>query len=260
MSRRPANRTLRALFLVWLWSTCVAAPALAASDPTTEHDQCVREAETDPQGALARARLWSNQGGGFEADHCAAMALFGMRQYREAAASFERLAQGAPNAGPSERARIYDQAGQARLVADDAMQAKIDFDAALRFAPGDADLMIDRAEALAALRNYWDAIDDLNRASDLAPQKPDIYLYRAAAYRAVGSLQLAREDIDRNLKLAPNNPVGLLERANIRRLAGDVAGAKEDWQTVVRLAPQTPEAAAASANLDRLGPTRNATP
>ncbi len=226
----------------------------------TEHDQCVREAETDPQSALARARLWSNQGGGFEADHCAAMALFGLRQYREAAAGFERLAQGSTTVAPADRARLYDQAGQAWLVADDATQAKADFDSALRFAPGDADLMIDRAEALAALRDYWNAIDDLNRASDVAPQKPEIYLYRAAAYRAVDALALAREDIDRNLKLAPNNPVGLLERANIRRLAGDVPGAKQDWQSVARLAPGTPEAAAAKANLDRLGPTRNAAP
>jgi tetratricopeptide (TPR) repeat protein len=209
---------------------------------------------------LAQAKLWSNQGGGLEADHCAAMALFGLRQYREAAASFERVAQGMTDAGMQDRAQIYDQAGQARLVADDVAQAKSDFDAALRFAPRDPDMLIDRAEALATLRQYWDAIDDLNRASDVAPEKPEIYLYRAAAYREVDALELAREDIDRHLKLVPNNPVGLLERANIRRLAGDVPGAKGDWQSVVKLAPGTPEAVAAQVNLDRLGPTRAAPP
>lgn len=233
-----------------------AAAARAASDPATEHDKCVAEAETDPQAALARAKQWSNQGGGFDADHCVAMALYDMKRYAEAAAAFEKLARGMVKASPADQARVYDQAGQARLVADQPRAAKTDFDAALRLTPDNPEMLIDRSEALAGEHKYWNAIDDLNRASDLAPNRADIYVYRAAAYRALDELQMARLDIDRYLRLAPNNPVGLLERGNIRRLQGDIAGARRDWLHVTKLAPGTAVATAAKENLARLGAVR----
>jgi tetratricopeptide (TPR) repeat protein len=256
MSRRPANKVSLAVSVfvaAALWSAG-ARPALAATgDPDTEHDQCVASAEKDPEAALAQAKQWSNQGGGLLADHCAAMALYDMKHYREAAQAFERLAQTMTDQDPAGRARLYDQAGQAWLVADQPGRALGDFESALRLAPNDPDLLIDRAEALADAKKYWDAIDDLNRASDLAPQKAEIYAYRAAAYRAVDSLDLARDDVEHNLRLAPDNPIGLLERGNIRRIEGDVAGARKDWLSVERIAPDSPSAGAASRNLARLG-------
>jgi tetratricopeptide (TPR) repeat protein len=234
------------------------APAWArvTSDPTTEHDQCVAQAEADPEAALARARQWSNSGGGFDADHCAAMALFDMNHYADAAAAFDKLARGMETSGLADQAAIYDQAGQAWLLANRPRAAKADLDAALRLTPNDPDLLIDRAESLAAAKDYWSAIDDLNRASDIAPNRAEIYAYRAAAYRALEALPLARQDIDRNLKLAPNNPVGLLERGNIERIQGDVAGARRDWVSVTRIAPDSAAATAAENNLARLGKIR----
>jgi tetratricopeptide (TPR) repeat protein len=234
-------------------------PALAriGSDPTSEHDQCVGEAETDPEAALARAKQWSNSGGGFDADHCAAMALFDMKHYAEAAQTFEKLARGMAKAAPADQARMYDQAGQAWLIDNRPLSAKTDFDAALRLTPDDPDLLIDRAEALAAVKQYWNAIDDLNRANDLAPKKAEIYAYRAAAYRALDVPALARQDIEQNLKLAPGNPIGLLERGNIRRIQGDVAGARQDWLSVTKIAPGSVTAEAAVQNLARLGVIRD---
>jgi len=254
----PANRARRIRRLVLGFSIASAhvGTVLAAGapiDPVTEHDQCVMMAfETDPHGALERARQWSKQGGGLPADHCAAVALYELKQYREAAQAFDKLAAAMAKETPTGRASVYDQAGQAWLVADNPRQAKSDFDTALRLDADNPDLLIDRAESLAALHQYWDAIDDLNRASDLAPQQPEIYAYRAAAYRAVDSLDLAREDIAHNLKLAPNNPVGLLERGNIRSIDGDVAGARQDWLLVAKVAPDSPSAAAANVNLTHL--------
>jgi tetratricopeptide (TPR) repeat protein len=259
MSPRRASSTLHpgwagALLAASLWAAIPAA--FAASDPASEHDQCVAQAESDPQAALARAKQWSNSGGGFDADHCVAMALFGMKQYAEAAHTFENLAKSMANEGIVDQARMYDQAGQAWLVADKPLSAKANFDAALRLTPSDPEILIDRAEALAAAKEYWSAIDDLNHASDLAPNKAEIYVYRAAAYRALDALPLARQDIEYNLKLAPNNPVGLLERGNIRRTQGDVAGARRDWLSVTKIAPGSSSAMAAAQNLTRLGKIR----
>lgn len=261
MPRSQANSTrllhgAAIILAAALWGHGTAFATPRQSDPASEHDQCVTEAETDPEAALARAKQWSNAGGGFDADHCVAMALFDMKHYAEAARLFEKLAAGLASVGLVEQAQVYDQAGQAWLVANQPHAAKTDFDAALRLTPSDPDLLIDRAEALAAAQEYWSAIDDLNRASDLAPKKAEIYAYRAAAYRALDALPLARQDIDYNLKLAPNNPVGLLERGNIRRLQGDVAGARRDWISVTKIAPGSSSAAAAEGNLARLGKIR----
>jgi tetratricopeptide (TPR) repeat protein len=260
MRHNPANskrlqRCFGALLLVVVCSS-TAFGAQPPIDPAFQHDQCVAEAETDPQASLARARQWSNNGGGFNADHCAATALFYLKHYAEAARLFEKLARGMAPEGLVEQARVYDQAGQAWLVANQPSSAKADFDAALQLTPVDPDLFIDRAEALAAAKDYWAAIDDLNRASELAPRRPEIYVYRATAYRAVDALPLARQDIELNLKLAPNNVVGLLERGNIRRMQGDFAGARRDWISVTKIAPGSSSAAAAEENLARLGKIR----
>lgn len=254
--RLPPGAARFVLAFICAAVTLTPAAARITSDPTTEHDQCVAQAETDPEAALARARQWSNSGGGFDADHCAAMALFDLNHYAEAAAAFEKLAHGMGSSGLADQAAIYDQAGQAWLLANRPRAAKADLDAALRLTPNDPDLLIDRAEMLAAARDYWGAVDDLNRASDIAPNKADIYAYRAAAYRALEALPLARQDIDRNLKLAPNNPVGLLERGNIERIQGDVAAARRDWVSVTRIAPDSAAATAAENNLVRLGKIR----
>jgi tetratricopeptide (TPR) repeat protein len=255
MSRKPANR-LAAALLAAAWCVTAAPAALALGDPAAEHDQCVAEAEKDPEAALIRARQWSRQGGGPDADHCAAMALYDLRRYPEAAQAFDGAARATAAASPILAAQIFDQAGQAWLVANEPQSARTEFDAAIRLSPDDPDLRIDRAEALAALGQYWKAVDDLNRASDLAPKRAEIYAYRAAAYRALNELTMARADIARNLRLAPDNPVGLLERGNIRRLDGDLVGARRDWLEVTRIARGTPEAAAAAQNLDRLGAIR----
>ncbi len=111
---------------------------------------------------------------------------------------------------------------------------------------------IDRAEAFADLGQYWDAIDDLNRAIELAPSRAEAYIYRGTAYRYVDARELALEDIQHGLALAPNSTMGLLERGNLRRLSGDVAGARQDWLRVTELAPQTPEGKAATVNLANL--------
>jgi len=179
-----------------------------------------------------------------------------MKRYPEAARLFEKLARGRASEGLVEEAQVYDQAGQAWLVANQPLAAKADFDKALQLTPVDPDLFIDRAEALAAAKDYWGAVDDLNRASELAPKRPEIYAYRATAYLALDALPLALQDIETNLKLAPNNPVGLLERGNIRRKQGDVAGARRDWVRVTKVAPRSTSAAAAEENMARLGKIR----
>ncbi|HEY1507256.1 MAG TPA: tetratricopeptide repeat protein, partial [Stellaceae bacterium] len=215
-------------------------------------DRCLELTHSDPQKAYNDAESWRDVGGGFPAQHCAAVALVGLKKYTEAAGRLEALANAMMQAGPEMRGEAMEQAGQAWLLAGRPNEAKSAFDAALGFKPKDPELLINRAEAYALGTKYFDAIDDLNIVIDQTPNRVDALVYRSSAYRQLGSLDLAADDIERALRLDPNSVPGLLERGNLRRLMNDNAGAKADWQQVLKLGAGTPAAASAQDNLAQL--------
>jgi tetratricopeptide (TPR) repeat protein len=222
-------------------------------DATLLHDRCVSFSRTEPKQALERAKLWRDEGGGYFADHCIAMALFELHDYKAAAKRFEEIAARMMQLPVLQRAQTLDQAGQAWLMGNDPTQAKADFDAAIALNGGDAEMYVDRAQALALGRHYWEAIDDLNRAIDLEPKRADAYIYRATAYRLVEAIDLAIDDVENGLRLTPDSVDGLLERGILHRLKGDLPAARADWQRVVQLAPTSTAGAAAKTNLAGLG-------
>lgn len=252
-SRPRAARLVPSLLLL---TSIAAAPAAADSPPLAadlHYAECLATSRQNPAAGLAAAQDWRNAGGGFPAMHCAAVALFGLARYPEAAAAFEALAGAMMQERPDLRAGALEQGGQAWLLAGKPEAARHDFDAALQYTPIDPDLLIDRARALADERQFAAAIADLDAALKLAPKRADALVYRASSRRQLGDLARARQDVDAALKLAPDDSGGLLERGNIRRLAGDAAGAREDWRAVERLAPKTPAALSAKDNLAALG-------
>jgi len=253
MRRRRASRiALLAVVPLLAGAAPSTTPVIPLIPPSQRYDACLAETRHDPAAALKSAEMWRDVGGGFPAEHCAAIALIGLQRYSEAAQRLEALA-GQMMSEPADlRADALDQAGQAWLLADQPDRAKTAFDAALSFVPHKPDFLIDRSEALADGGHYWDAIDDLNRALEADPKNVDALVFRASAYRHVGSadaLELANADANRALALAPNSVSGLLERGNIRRLRGDNVGAKADWQRVIALAPQSQAARYARNNL-----------
>lgn len=267
---KPANRRYRVLAFGLVAAALAlslgAAAGIAATPspqptnvlppaplPDAQHyDRCLQMAHTDPQKAYDDAQSWHDLGGGFPAQHCAAVALVGLKKYAEAATQLEGLANAMLQQGPDMRADALEQAGQAWLLANQPNQAKAAFDAALSLKPKDVELLIDRAEAFALGGTLFDAIDDLNTVLDEAPNRVDALVYRASAYRQLGSLDLALDDAERALRLDPNSAAGLLERGNIRRLKNDDAGAKADWQRVAQLAPGSAAAASAQDNIAHL--------
>jgi tetratricopeptide (TPR) repeat protein len=260
----PANSRVRAAFGAALAiSLMVGGFARAADkravpdDDSARYQKCLDAARKAPAAALASAEDWRAAGGGFPADHCAAVALFGLARYPQAAERFEALAGAMMQRGPDLRAGALQQAGQAWLLANVPKKARSDFDAALSFTPEDPDLLIDRARGDAESLDWKTAIADLDRALALSPGRADALVYRASAWRQLGDLDRARADIGSALAAAPDDASGLLERGNIRRLTGDAVGAGADWRKVVERAPGSPEAAAAKGNLVRLSAAGN---
>ncbi len=233
-----------------------AAPARAQDDTgeqEREYQDCMVLARAAPADGFESALSWAAFGGGGGARHCAAVALIGLGQYREAARRLERLAAELRAGNAALSLDVLVQAGQAWILAGDATRAHAVQSAALDIDPDNVELLLDRGITLATAKNYWEAVDDFNRALELAPGRPDLLTLRASAYRYLDALDLARDDIARALTHAPNDPDALLERGMLRRLAGDRAGARDDWLRVIGLAEGTPSAEAARANLAKLG-------
>lgn len=243
------------MLLGWATTTATAAdPALPrnAEAEAATYDRCMKLARQDPGAARKLAATWHEHGGAHPADHCAAVALIGLKRYKEAAARLETLAQAMTNAPASLRAEVLDQAGQAWGLAGDPVRAYAAAGEAVALQPHDPDLLIDRATAAAAAGYFDKAVADLDHVLKADPGRIDALIYRASANRTLDRLDPALADIEKALTLEPKSATALLERGNIRRLKGDIAGARQDWEQVGRLAPGSQADMAARANIEHL--------
>lgn len=220
--------------------------ALAASADSVRYHRCMT---SSPAPALADAEDWIKHGGGVPAQHCAAHALVGLNRFAEAATRLDRLAAGRDLPDPSFRAELSDQAGNAWLLAGDGAKAVQSFSAALALSGGDADLFADLGRAQAMRKNWPEVVLDMNAALQLR-RDPDLLVLRASAHRALKQFGDARTDIEAALKLRPNDGNALVERGLLRKELGDLGGAKRDFQAALK----TKASATAKENLSLLAP------
>jgi tetratricopeptide (TPR) repeat protein len=228
------------------------APISALADESgggMQYGQCLARAQGDPEAALLLANAWRSKGGGGAAEHCAAVALVGLRRYAEAGASLDSLARSDFATTAATRLELYDQAGNAWLLAGDSGKAITSFSAALSVDPANADVLADRARANALAQRWAKAESDLTAALLVSPNRADLYVLRGSARHAMGRKAEARADIDLALRLQPGFPDALVERGISKFEAGDLAGARGDWQLVVSSAPGSAAAASAQQHL-----------
>jgi len=249
MRGTQAVTAMRTLGLGAALALVVSMPAAAAP---SRYDACLNRAQTDPAGAFADATMWAKHGGAAAADHCAAVALVGLRRYGDAAGRLDALAHSPFAADPARRSALFDQAGNAWLLAGRPDSAVASFSAGLAADSFDADLLADRARALAAQQNWAKAESDLSAALMVNGDRADLYVLRGSARHALGRKADARADFDRALRLQPANADALLERGTMKFEAGDVAGARADWQKAAEVAPGS---AAADTARQRLADT-----
>lgn len=248
-----AGRAIAAAMVTLAFAVAAAtAWAQSGEDPARRYAACMSMARENPEKAYRRAIDWRRSGGGQASRHCEAVAMLGLGLYAEAARQFEQLAQAAAGKRGSLQSDLLGQAANAWLIAGKPDAAYTAQTAALKIAPDDVELLIDRSVSLASSLKYRQAIDDLSRALEIDPKRPEALVFRASAYRRLDSLDRAKEDIDRALFIDPGRPEGLLERGIILRHGGDAAGARRDWLKVLDLAPWSPAAEAAQRNLERL--------
>lgn len=205
-----------------------ALPATRADPQGSTYAQCLQRAGDEPSEAIAEASAWLARGGGDPARHCLALALFYGGRAREAAQALEDLAQG-PTRAREQRAELLAQASRAWFEADQLDRALAALTMAQSLAPRDVDLLVDRAEVLAAAGRLAEAITDLDRAAELGLARADVLVLRAAIRARRGELDLALRDATRAIELAPRSAEAHYERGRIHRTRGDRAAARADW-------------------------------
>jgi tetratricopeptide (TPR) repeat protein len=250
---------MRKELLACLVAVCVGAPFASVTaaqnnlfGPVDPYQGCVAAIETNPTEAFERALAWRSQGGGMQADHCAALALIALDEPGEAASRLDMLARRSDAGTLADRARLLGEAGNAWLLAAQPANAEVAFSAALKLAPRDADLWTDRARARAAQMNWDDAEADLTSALTFNTRQAEIFVLRATARRAQGNKVGHKFDVDAALALNPDYPDALVERAIIKLEARDIPGARADFVRVLQLAPESPAADVVRSHIEAL--------
>jgi tetratricopeptide (TPR) repeat protein len=231
-----------------------AAVGSAASMPDRAHyRRCLADSSANPAIALNDAEAWVKSGGGVPAEHCAALALVTLKRYPEAGARLDRIASGRSVLDAEFRIALYDQAGNAWLLAGEGAKAVQSLTGALALSAGDADLFTDLARAQAMVRNWHEVVLDLNAALQLSPRRADLLVLRGSARRALKQYAEARSDIEAALKLKPGDGDALVESGLLRKQLGDLGGARRDFQAALKTATGV-AAVEARENLDALKP------
>ncbi|MFD2204546.1 tetratricopeptide repeat protein [Kiloniella antarctica] len=253
IKKKIASVALFSLFTVLNLSNSVEA---AGKKPPINHEDqytaCIKLVERRPDAAFEAALSWASQGGGFPAEHCATQALYALKIYDAAATRLEKLADAMKTDNAELRSQLLHQAGRAWYDHGDLERAFAVQSTAITLYPDGTDYYIDRAEILAELGRFNEALIDLEVAHSLDPERDDIITLRATAKRYLGDDIGAKTDIDRALEINPDNQEALLERGILKRIKGDDTGAREDWLRIVNMALGTPAADAAQRNLEKL--------
>jgi len=234
----------------------LAAPANAAPGTEDEtasaarYNRCLTLSGSSPAAALNDAQMWDRAGGGVPARHCAALALVGLHRYAEAGPRLDALARGADTPAGL-RPALFDQAGNAFLLAGEGARAVASFSAALTLSANDPDLFSDLARAQALQKNWNEVVLDLNAALAITPRRADLLVLRASARRALGQIPEALHDIEAALAIR-RDAGALVERGLVKRQAGDLGGARRDFRAALAASPSAAVAAEAKENLDSL--------
>jgi regulator of sirC expression with transglutaminase-like and TPR domain len=216
------------------------------------YDVCLKRADRHPDEAFAMASEALQDGFDAGAEHCAAVALVGLKQYGEAARRLDALARKPAAGGAEVRAQLLGQAGNAWLLAGQPELASASFTAALILMPGEAEHLIDRARASALLKKWAAAEADLTSALAAEPGNVQALVLRASARRAQKNIKGAMGDVTQALLLEPDNVEALVERGLLRAAQGDKAGARQDFLAVLDKAPYSEAAASARLQIEKL--------
>ena len=239
-----------------------AAPASAAPEPS-KLQLCLSAIDENPLSAIEAAEEWRKLTKGtpsVEPNHCLGVAYNRLGRSAEAELAFNAARDALPASEPARRASYGAMAALAVLEQGEAARADAVFATALAEARngGDerlaGDIVIDRARAQVALKQYSAAAAGLAEGRTASPDNPAGWLLSATLARRQSQLAEAQRYIQRAADLAPFDPDVGLEAGVIAILDGRDEAARKSWLSVITVAPESEQAKVAQDYIDQLGP------
>lgn len=207
----------------------MAAYAQPASMQSPAYQECTALATSNPEKALAKADVWLKIDTGVAAQHCRAMALFGLRRFAEAGDALAAVRESIPPETITLRSYVARQAAQAYLNASSAdkalavLSAQINEISSVRSdnvnaAKQTSNLLLDRARLNITYGKLDEATKDLDHAVSLTPINEEVLIERAGVFEKLGDIPLARNDLETVLAINANNNVAknFRKRLNVK--------------------------------------------
>lgn len=179
-------------------------------------EACVAKIEQAPEEAYEDGLAWSFEGNRPGARQCTALALIALGNVEEGAVRLENLSMSSDGGTMEQRAVYLSQAGNAWLQIGAAEAAAVSFTEALKLAPGENDLLLDRATAYMLIDKWDEALVDLNTAIANEPGDAIAHQMRAEVHLNKDALDLALKDVETSLAADPKNIDTLLVRGRVR--------------------------------------------
>lgn len=209
------------------------ALAQSAGMQSPAYAECTGLASSDPTKALEKADAWMKIDAGIAAQHCRAMALFGLHRYTEAGEALAAVHGMLTTDNLSLRSYVARQAARAYASAnsnDKAISILNNQISEISKVRGDnaanavltSELLLERAKINANNGKTEDAAKDLDHAVSLTPTNEDLLLTRADMFEKLGDRGLAISDVQSVLKINKNNKEA---KETLTRLNGATATA-----------------------------------
>lgn len=188
---------------------------LAAAE-AAKLEACIAKIEISPEDAYEDGLAWTFEGNRPGARQCTALALIALGNAEEGAVRLENLAMSTDGGSMEQRAIYLSQAGNAWLQIGAAEAATVSFSEALRLAPNENDLLLDRATSYMLIEKWDEALTDLNIAIANAPADATAHQMRAEVHLNKDALDLAMKDVETAMAADPKNIDTLLVRGRVR--------------------------------------------
>ncbi|MBX9726919.1 MAG: hypothetical protein K2X09_06605 [Rickettsiales bacterium] len=209
-------KRLNLLCSVMLVAIAAEAHAQPASMQSPAYQECTALAASNPEKALAKADVWLKIDSGVAAQHCRAMALFGLHRFAEAGDALAAVRESISPETITLRSYVARQASQAYLNASSADKALVVLTAQINeissvrsdnvnAAKQTATLLLDRARLNITYGKLGEATKDLDHAVSLTPINEEVLIERAGVFEKLGDIPLARNDLDTVLAINANN-------------------------------------------------------
>jgi len=180
-----------------------------------KHKECLQAIQADVDEGRKYAQEWLTLSGGPAASHCLAVADLAAGSTKLAAIRIHELAERENSGDEFVRARLYLQASEIWLSADEPKNALAAIGGAFALVPESGEIYLMSGLVHAANRKWSNTISDITKAEELRFYSARGYVARGRALKELTRFDDAAQDVARALKIDGFNLDALVLRGEL---------------------------------------------